>query len=128
MIGNIFAPLAMKIAGGVALAAVAALGVVIWRADAISADRDRLRDKLAGEEARHAVTRQSVLTLESALARFVGDGKARRAAQLAAVDAQKGKSEALRRYADEIRVEIEAFSPADQCDCSTPDFVMEGRR
>lgn len=127
MISNLFAPLAMKIAGGLALGAFVALGVVMWRADAISAQRDALQTKLAGEEARHAVTRQSVDVLETALARFVGDGKARRVSQLAAVEAQQARSEAMRNYAARIRAEMADFAADDPCDCSTPDFVMEGR-
>lgn len=79
MIANLFAPLGMKIATGAALGAFLALGVVMWRADAISAQRDALRTQLAQEQATHAVTRLSVGRLEAEIARIMADAKAREA-------------------------------------------------
>lgn len=116
----------LGVRGLIAAGLGAALIAVMWRADSISDDRDKYRDKLASEEARHSITRQSVNTLETALARFVGEGKARRAAQLAAVEAQAEKSEALRRTAMMYRAELATLTPDEFC--TTPDFVMEGRQ
>lgn len=67
MFGKLFAPLAMKVTGGIALALAIALGVVIWRADAIAGQRDHYRDAYSMEMARHSVTRQSVATLTKAI-------------------------------------------------------------
>ena len=115
MFGKLFAPLAMKVSGGIIAALLIALGIVVWRADAISADREKLRNALATERATHAVTRQSVATLEDALARFIGAGKASRAAQLAAIEAQAGDSAELQAQAEAIRAEVATLAPDGRC-------------
>lgn len=79
MLGDVFASLGMKIASGLAVGAFLALGVVMWRADAISGQRDALRAELAHEEARHAVTRQSVGMLTLEIDRIMAAAKAREA-------------------------------------------------
>lgn len=122
MLGNLFAPLAMKVSGGIIAALLIALAIVMWRADAISADREKLRNALAMEAASHAVTRQSVATLEGALARFVGAGRAARAAQLAAIEAQAGDSAALQAQADAIRAEMATFNRDGRC--ATPGSIL----
>ncbi len=118
----------MKIGGGVIAALVIALALVMWRADAISDDREVQRNLVAAERATHAVTRQSVQDLKANLAKFVGAGRAARVAQLAAIQKQAPKSASMRAQAEEIRAMAEAFAPEDPCDCSTPDFVMEARQ
>ena len=102
MLGNLFSSLGMKIATGAALALLVALGVVMWRADAISADREALRDKLALSEARHAVTRQSVETLAGEMKRLVAEGEVRKERVDKAME-QVGKDTApLRAEAERI--------------------------
>ena len=124
MFGNLFAPLAMKISGGLIAFLLVALALVMWRADAISEDRERLRNSLATETANHAVTRASVANLKGVLERYVGAGQAAQVAQMAAVEAQADKSAALRAKADRLRGMIDELGPEEPCDCSTPDFVM----
>lgn len=77
MIRDFFASTINKVLTGVIIALGIALVVVMWRADAISEQREALRTELATEEARHAVTRQSVDTLSGELARMVKEGEAR---------------------------------------------------
>jgi cell division protein FtsB len=113
--------LAAKIATGAAVALALALAVVMWRADAISAQRDDLRADLATCEARHAVTRQSVATLELSLGRYVGAGKAARVAQLAAIEAQADDNARLEAQAAAIRAEMAAMEPGPGCE--TPDSI-----
>lgn len=110
-----------KIAAGAALALFLALGVVMWRADTISAQRDAYRDRLATCETRHAVTRQSVMTLERSLARYVGAGKASRVKQLAAIEAQAQDNARLDAQAAAIRAEMAAMKPDGRCE--TPDSI-----
>jgi hypothetical protein len=93
--------IAAKVAGGAALALAIALGVVLWRADAISAQREALRTKLATEEARHAVTRQSAATLSIEMQRLVREGEVRKervdaAMAKVAVDTEPLREEAAR--------------------------------
>ncbi|MBL4858404.1 MAG: hypothetical protein JKY36_04295 [Erythrobacter sp.] len=87
--------------GAIAIIALIALAVVMWRADAISESRDKLRTALATEEARHAVTRQSVDTLTLEMKRLVEEGEARaervdKAMQQVAEDTAPLKAEAER--------------------------------
>lgn len=122
MFGQVFAPLAMKIATGVALTLMIALGVTMWRADVISEDRERIRNLLATEVANHAVTRSSVVTLEQALGRYVGAGAAARIAQIDSLEAQADDNALLQRQADAIRAEMETLVSADGC--ATPDSIL----
>lgn len=127
MFGNLFAPMAMKVAGGIGIALALALAVTMFQ---LSSARSTIKDRdksLALKTAQLTISNQSVATLETALAGFVGAGKASRAAQLAAIEAQAKKSASLRSYAAQIRAELATMKPGDPCDCSTPDFVMEGR-
>lgn len=127
MFGNLFAPLAMKVAGGIVGALLIVIGLMWWNTAAISADRERLRNVLAAEKANHAVTRNSVDTLKASLAKMIGEGKAARIAQLAEIERQMVLSAELRERAGNIRAMIDEIEPGDPCDCSTPDFIMEGR-
>lgn len=105
--------------GFIAIGLALALGVAMWRADAISGERDKLRTALAGEQARHAVTRQSLATLQRELDAMVKDGemRAERLAQARreAIEATAG----LREQA--ARIGAVAASPGDPC--VTPDAV-----
>lgn len=102
MLGNIFAPLGMKIAGGIAAALAIALAVVMWRANAISNDREAIRNALATETARHAVTRQSVETLQGELAKLVREGDIRRERVVEAMKRVEKDTKPLRDTAERI--------------------------
>ena len=77
MIRQFFAPVWVKLATavfGLLLAALAWLWIGWSREEA---ETERLRNAFATEEARHAVTRQSVLTLEAEFYRLVHEGEVR---------------------------------------------------
>lgn len=92
---------AIGIRGGIAIAAIIALSIVMWRADAISESREKLRNEYASEVAHHKVTRQSVDTLTLEMKRLVAEGEARaervdEAMQQVAEDTAPLKAEAER--------------------------------
>ena len=105
--------------GFIAIGMALALGIVMWRADAISADREDLRNTLAAERATHAVTRASLATLESELAKMVRDGELRAERLVVALEAQDERSAALRAQAERIRAQ--AGSEGEPC--VSPDAV-----
>lgn len=119
MFAKLFKPFAMKVAGGIILSLVVAFAVVVWRADAISADRERLRNTLATERATHAVTRQSLATLENELTRMVRDGELRAQRLAEARESVREDTAALREQA--ARVASQRASGGDPC--VTPDAV-----
>lgn len=123
MISNLFAPLAMKVAGAIIAALLIALALVTWRADQISDDRERLRGTLASEEARHEITRTSLATLEDELTAMVRDGQLRASRLEQARQEQAAATEALREQADRIRAE----AAADGDPCVTPRAVRDAR-
>lgn len=99
-----------------------ALGIALWRADAISESREALRNDLAAERAGHAITRQSVDTLTASLAKFIGAGQAARIAQLASIEAQAEDSARLQAEADAIRAEMGDLT--DDGRCATPGSII----
>ena len=124
MLDSLFSAFTAKIATGVALALLIALGVVMWRADAISAQRDALRDKLAASDAKLAVSNASIAELQASLAQFVGAGKAAKVAQLAAVEAQVRDNAELQAQADAIRTEV---AKGRSEGCASPEGVMKSK-
>lgn len=120
MIGKLFAPLAMKVSGGVIAGLLVALALVMWRADAISADRDDMRDRAALAEANHAVTTASLTSLQSELAQMVVEGEARRSRVVKALAEAQREGDLLRGEAAEIRAAI-ISDP-----CTTPDQILRG--
>jgi hypothetical protein len=113
---------AIGIKGFVIIGMALTLGVVMWRADAISADREEQRNLLAAERANHAVTRASVDTLTASLAKFVGAGQAARIAQLASIEVQAKDNARLQGEADAIREEMGSL--ADDGRCVTPGSII----
>lgn len=105
MMVEIFGTVAGKVALGAFLVLFAALGVVVWRADAISDQREALRTKLATEQAQHAVTRQSVATLTVELQRLVREGEVRKERVDAAMAKVALDTEPLRQEAARIERE-----------------------
>jgi hypothetical protein len=114
MLGDIFAPLAMKVAGGFILLLAIALAVVMWRADVISDQRDKLRDQLSVSEANHAVTVASLNSLSEQMEAMVRDGELRKERLADAMQQAQDDADELRREADAIRAE------APGSDCMTP--------
>lgn len=108
---------AIGIKGFIAIGLALALGIVMWRADAISADREEQRNALAAERAQHAVTRLSLATLEAELGQMVRDGELRAERLEEAMEAQDERSADLRAQAARVRSEggVDA--------CVTPDAV-----
>lgn len=104
---------AIGIKGFVAIGMAVALGIVMWRADAISADRETLRNTLATERAQHAVTRLSLDTLQAELEKMVSDGELRAARLAEARQEAREDTEALRAQAERIRAQ--AGSQGDPC-------------
>lgn len=102
MIKSFFAPLAIKIFSGVTLALLIALGVVMWRADAISESRDEARKALAAEELRHDVTRASLAGLELRMAELVRDGELRKVRLEEALEKVERDTAPLREQADRL--------------------------
>lgn len=100
---------AIGLRGFIAIGLALALGVTMWRADTISGQRDDLIASLATEEARHAVTRQSVETLSTEMARLVAEGEARKARIDTAMERVRIDTAPLRREA--ARIEREGLGP-----------------
>lgn len=109
----------LGIKGILALGLAAALGITMWRADAISNQRDKARDALSMEQAKHAITRQSLQTLEKTLADYIQKGREREEAAQKALEKQKAVSRSLDRQIERIRAEA---APED---CETSEAVME---
>lgn len=113
------------IKGFVIIGMAIALGIVMWRADVISGKLEDKRNELAAERAGHAITRQSVATLEQSLSRFIGAGKAAKIAQLAAIEAQAKDSAELQAQADAIRSEMSTLT--SDAKCTTPKSIIDAR-
>lgn len=121
---------AIGVKGFAAIGLAVALAIVMWRADAISESREEVRNALAAERANHAVTRESVDTLTTALGRFVGAGKAAKVAQLASMEAQAEDSAALQREANAIRAEMATFGTTGtdaNGRCVTPKSILDAK-
>jgi cell division protein FtsB len=119
MLGNLFAPLAMKVAGGIAAVLLVLLGIQTWRLSDAKSDLEDKRNQLAASEAQHSVTRASLSTLESELAKMVRDGELRAKRLQEARSEAKEASGALRDRAAALRAQ--AGSVDDPC--VTPDAV-----
>ena len=113
---------AIGIKGGIIIALLIALGIVVWRADGLSEQREALRNTLATERAQHAVTRTSLDTLQRELERMVKDGELRAQRLSEAREAQAKRTADLREEAARIRAE-----GGDAGACETPDAVREAR-
>ena len=113
---------AIGIKGGIIIALLIALGIVVWRADGLSEQREALRNTLATERAQHAVTRTSLDTLQRELERMVKDGEIRAQRLSEAREAQAKRTAGLREEAARIRAE-----GGSEGACETPDAVREAR-
>lgn len=127
MITNFLAPLTHKLFVGALGVALVAIGILWWSNNA-KADRiEGLQKDLAGEEARHAVTRQSVDALEAVIADLNEQAEQRAAAFAEAQQlAEKRESElaAARRSSDAAIARLRTLSQrAGQC--AVPDDLRE---
>ena len=102
MFGNIFAPLAMKISGGIVVALAIALAVTVWRADTISEQRDTARKQVVTEQALHAVTAASLDSLSAQMAALVKEGQLRKERLSEALVKVERDTAPLREQADAI--------------------------
>ena len=118
MLANLFAPLAMKIGGGIIAALVLALGLTMWRADSISGQRDAMQQALANERAGHAVTIASLDALQAELQEMVDDGTLREERLQEAQEAQEVVTQSLEAQAAQIA------ASAPNVTCETVDAVL----
>lgn len=117
MIRSLFAPLAMKIAGGLALTLAVMLGVQSWRLSSAHNENEALRASYAMSEAQHSITRQSLGELEARLADMIEAGKVTESNLEAAVAEQAERSADLREQAADIAAAVPV-------DCETNGAVM----
>ena len=127
MIGELFGTLKAKIVGAIGLAMILTLGIVMWRADAISKQRDHYRDAYSMEQARHAVTRGSVELLTKTIEGLNAQAEARaqefeKARRMAA---QREKELSASRVASgRVIARLEALS-GQEGKCAVPDELRE---
>lgn len=118
MLKKLFEPLAMKVAGGL-IAALLVLGGVLYVQNrslrAVNAD---LSGKLALEEAKHAITLNSLSQLERRLSDMIAAGKLTRERVERAIETGGNESAALREQAEEARGAI-------VIDGRTPKAILE---
>ncbi len=114
---------AIGIRGGIAILLAIALGITMWRADAISGQRDEAIQGKANEAAAHSVTKASLALLEEKLATYIKDGERRQKAAQDALEAQQERSASLDRQIGAIRSQ-RASTPAVVERCETPEVVL----
>jgi 3-hydroxyacyl-CoA dehydrogenase len=145
MITDFFAPLGMKIAGGIALALAIALGITLWRYDVVSKDRDELqawqtevwgatklaadRPKLAKDQVALQITYlgNGVDLLERTIADLNAQAEQRAEAFAEAQElaAEREKELAgLRRSSDAVVSRLRALSEREG-QCAVPDDLRE---
>lgn len=127
MITNFLAPLTHKLFAGALGIALVTIGI-LWWANGAKAERiEGLHKDLAGEEARHAVTRQSVGTLEKVIADLNEQAEKRAAAFAEAQEmAEKRESElaAARRSSNAAIARLRALSQREG-QCAVPDDLRD---
>lgn len=118
MISRLFAPLAMKVAGGIIAALLLLGGTLYIQNRSLRADNADLSAELALEEAKHAITKNSLNQLERRLSDMIAAGKLTRERVDRAIEAGNRESEALREQAEEARGAI-------VIDGRTPKAILE---
>lgn len=127
MITKFLAPLTHKLFIGALGIALVAIGILWWSNSAKAERIEGLQKDLAGEEARHAVTRQSVGTLEKVIADLNEQAEKRAAAFAEAQEmAEKRESElaAARRSSDASIARLRALSQREG-QCAVPDDLRD---
>ena len=127
MITNFLAQLTHKLFVGALGIALVAIGILWWSNNAKAGHIEGLQKDLAGEEARHAVTRQSVGTLEAVIADLNEQVEQRAAAFAEAQQlAEKRESElaAARRTSDAAIARLRDLARRGG-QCAVPDDLRE---
>lgn len=91
-----------KITSGAILALTVALGIVIWRADTISDQRDAALRQVVVEQAQHAVTKASLASLTARMETMVKEGELRRERLDRALEQTERVTAPLRKQADAL--------------------------
>ena len=127
MITNFLAPLTHKLFAGALGIALVAIGI-LWWANGAKAERiEGLQKDLAGEEARHAVPRQSVDALEAVIADLNEQAEQRAAAFAEAqemAEKREGELAAARRSSDAAIARLRALSQREG-QCAAPDDLRD---
>ena len=118
MIGAFFTSLTHKIGAGIIIALVLALGISMVRANAISNDREKLRNNLSAANANHAVTRASLDALDQQLAEMVHAGELRAGRLAEAMLAAEEQTSDLR--AEAALIEAQGVDET----CRTPRAIL----
>jgi hypothetical protein len=107
--------------GFIAIGFAVALAVVMWRADAISGQRDKAIQRAANEAAAHSITKASLANLELRLAVFIDEGEQRTKAAQTALRRQQERSAALDAQIARIRAGKPTAANLERCE--TPQAV-----
>lgn len=117
---------AIGIKGGIIIALCLALGIMWWRADSISGQRDKAVQLAANERAAHAVTRASLDDLQQRLATYIADGKRRSEAAERAVEAQQARSAVLDAQIARMRSQRPTAVEIERCETPASVIGAEG--
>lgn len=127
MIGTFFSSLTNKLFTGALGIALVVIGI-LWWSNGRKDDRiEGLQKDLAGEEARHAVTRQSVATLEQAIAdqNLVIEQRAEAFAEAQQLAEKREKEmEAARRSSDRTIARLRSLAGREG-QCAVPDDLRK---
>ena len=102
MIGNFFAPLAIKVFAGTTVVLILTLTVVMWRADGLSEARDDAVKATITEKVKHEVTRASLASLSARMEALVKEGQLRRERLDEALEQVEADTAPLRNQADAL--------------------------
>lgn len=95
---------ALKLLGGASAALLIALGIVMWRADSLSNQRDDERAARVAEIAAHAITRASLASLQTKLNEFVQAGELRAESRDEALEEVEAEVAELRAQASDFDI------------------------
>lgn len=127
MIGTFFASTLNKVFAGVTVALLLFAGIQTWRLSNAKGDLEDKRNELATCEARHAVTRQSVETLEAEIADLNEQAEQRAEAFAEAQELAKEREKELERAragSDAVIKRLRALA-AREGQCAVPDDLRE---
>lgn len=121
MIGDLFAPMAMKVAAGIIGAQFLALALFWWGWNRTEAEADKAKAAATVCEERHSTTKASVARLEQVMAELIHDGEVR-------VERVSDAMAQARQEAGQAKREAEAVRRAPvRSDCVTPSEIMKAR-
>ena len=103
---GLFAPVAMKVAGGVILALLCVIAFMVWRADDLSDKRDKALERVGAVQVQLEASNASIDALQADLERFVEQGRlTRQEAREASQEALEAGQAALDAAQDESRTD-----------------------